>query len=185
MFNHTVGIRPQTGFSDAAIFQVGFIVHTGGVKPGKEWLTGFYLTFHKVVVGGKRLFVNRTHTFHGQRTGIFNLAVSGALNHAAWAKFFTESRVFRIVRVLRFFFSVQVVQVAEKLIKTVCGRQELIAIAKVVFTKLAGGITELFKRGGNRNVFFLQTLRRARHTDFTHPGTKRHLAGNKCRTTSS
>jgi arylsulfatase A-like enzyme len=50
-----------------------------GVEPGKEWFTGFHLTRHKVVVGGQSLFIYGAHTLHGQRTGIFDLAVSGTL----------------------------------------------------------------------------------------------------------
>ena len=185
VLNHPVCIRPQTCGTNAAVFQVGFVVHTRGVEPGKERFPGFHLTFHKVVVGRQRLFVHGAHTLHGQWTGIFNLAVSGTLDHAARPERFTEGRIFRVIRVFRLFFSVQVIQVAEELIKPVRGWQELIAVAEVVFTKLTRGITQLLKRAGNRNIFFLQALRRTRHTDFTHPGTEWHLTRNESGTAGS
>ena len=53
----------------------------------------------------------------------------------------------------------------------------------MVFTKLPGGVTQLFEDVGDGRIFFLQTLRRSRHPDFTHPGTERHLAGNEGGTT--
>ncbi len=157
-------------------------MHAGGVIPGKERLIGFNLTFHKIIVGRQRLFIDRFHALGVKRAGVFNLAIGSRFDDATRAELFAEFRVFRIVRVLRFFFRIQVVEITHKLVEAMGRRQKLIPIAEVVFTKLAGGITELFENRRDGGVFFLQTLRRARHADFAHPGTKRHLAGDKGRT---
>jgi hypothetical protein len=42
--------------------------------------------------------------------------------------------IFRVIRVFRLFFGIQVIEIAKEFIETVRGRQEFIAIAKVVFT---------------------------------------------------
>ena len=51
-----------------------------------------------------------------------------------------EHHVARVVLVLGLFFGVEVVEVAEELVKTVVGRQELVLVAEVVLAELAGGI---------------------------------------------
>lgn len=102
------------------------------LNPGKEWFTGFHLTRHKVVVGGQGFFIHGAHTLHGQRTGIFDFAVSGTLNYPARAKLFAEVGIFRVIRIFRLFFGIQVIEIAKELIETMCSRQEFIAIAKVV-----------------------------------------------------
>ena len=75
------------------------------------------------------------------------------------------------------------IEVAEEFIETVRGRQEFITVAQVVFTELPSRVTQLLEDVGDGRIFFLQTLRRSRHTDFTHPGTEWHLAGNEGGTT--
>ncbi len=50
-------------------------------------------------------------------------------------------------------FGIQVIQVTEKLIKAVVGRQELVFVAQVVLAELATGITQRFEQLREGRVF--------------------------------
>ena len=67
------------------------------------------------------------------------------MQDTAGAEFLFELRVFGIIGVLRFLFGIQVIEVAKKLIESVCGGQKLIAIAEVVLAKLPRSVTEGFQ----------------------------------------
>ena len=51
----------------------------------------------------------------------------------------------RIVGVFRLFLRVQVVEIAEELVKSMRGRQELVEVAEVVLAELTGGVTQRFQ----------------------------------------
>src|SRR5262249_7159566 len=96
-----------------------------------------------------------------QRPGILDLLLShsakaridcrvvhigrNAMKNAAGAKALAEPRKIRwigIVRQLRLFLGVEVVEIAEELIETVHGWQELVAIAQMVLAELARDVTQ-------------------------------------------
>src|SRR5688572_19657944 len=58
-------------------------------------------------------------------------------------------------------------------------RQMFITIAKMVFAKLAGGVTLRFKEFGNCNISRLQSFFGTGQTYFEHTGSKSNLASNK------
>ena len=62
------------------------------------------------------------------------------MNDAARAKFFSETRIRRIVFILRLVFGVEVIQIAKEFIETVVGRQMFIEIAEMILAELAGDI---------------------------------------------
>ena len=74
------------------------------------------------------------------------------------------------------------VEIAVKLVKTVHRRQKLIAVAQVVFAKLAGAVTERLKDFGQGGVLFLEPQRRAGNADGSHAGANRVLTSNERRT---
>ena len=76
------------------------------------------------------------------------------------------------------------IEVAEKLIKTVHGRQMLIAIAEVVFTKLAGAITLGLEQFSNGGIFRFKASFGARQPHLAKTGAEDALAGDERRTTS-
>jgi hypothetical protein len=51
----------------------------------------------------------------------------------------------RVVGVFRLFLRVQVVEIAEELVKSMRGRQELVEVAEMVLPKLTGGVTQRFQ----------------------------------------
>ena len=52
--------------------------------------------------------------------------------------FLANSGLFRIVFAFRLFLGVQVIEIAEEFVEAVHGRQELVAITKMVLSELAG-----------------------------------------------
>ena len=74
------------------------------------------------------------------------------MQHAARAEEFLELGVFGVVRILRLFFGVQVVEVAKELVEAVDARQKFVPVAEMVLTKLRGGVTEWLKRLCNAQI---------------------------------
>jgi hypothetical protein len=63
----------------------------------------------------------------------------------------------RIVRVLRVFLRVEVIEVAEELVEAVHRRQESIQIAEVVLAELASRVAEWLEQLRDRGVLVLQS----------------------------
>jgi len=64
------------------------------------------------------------------------------VQHASGPKSRKERGILGIVGQFRFFFRVQVIEIAEELVKSMHGRQKFIPIAQMVFAKLTGGVAE-------------------------------------------
>ena len=71
------------------------------------------------------------------------------MDDPARAKPFLELRTFRVIRVLGFLFRIQVVGVAEELVKSVIGRQGLVPVAEMVLAELPGDVTEWLEQSGD------------------------------------
>jgi len=93
-----------------------------------------------------------------------------------------EGRVFRVVRQLRLFLGVEVVQVAVEFVEAVDGRQELVPVAEVVLAELPGGVAERLEQPGDRRIFLTDAQRRAGEADLGEPGSQAVLAGDEGRT---
>src|SRR5262249_1406137 len=76
-----------------------------------------------------------------------------ALQDAARTEFFPKFGVLRIVRVLRLFLGVQMIEVAEELVETMHGGEVLVPVTKMVLTELPGGVAEAFQEFGDCRVF--------------------------------
>src|SRR5215472_17826898 len=101
------------------------------------------------------------------------------MQHAPGPEFLLELGVLGIVRTLRLLLSVQVIEVAEELVKAVDGRQKLIAIAEVVLAELAGGVAQGLQELGDGGIFRLQTELRAGKSYLGEAGADRRLAGDE------
>ncbi len=95
--------------------------------------------------------------------------------------FFLKGRIFRIIFIFRFFFCVQVIQVAEELIKTVCRRQEFIFIAQVILPELTSSISQGFRNSAMVGSSFCNPTSAPGKPTLVNPVRKATLAGNKCR----
>ena len=54
---------------------------------------------------------------------------------------------------LRLVLGIEMIEVAEKLVEAVYGRQEFVSVAKVVLAELAGGVALWLEQFGNRRIF--------------------------------
>ena len=114
----------------------------------------------------RKLLVDSLHPLAGQGARILYFAVSKGVNHAARRKALTKGGVLGIEIGLRLLFRIEVIEVAQKLIKSMVGRQELILVAKMVLAKLACGVTQRLENLGNGRILRLQADLRTRHTHF-------------------
>src|SRR4051812_18980221 len=154
-------------------------MHSGRVEPDEERTLvgdGFVDELGRRVID---LEVDRRHPITTQRAGILDplpaVAVRPRVDDAARPKLTPEFRVARIVVRVRLFLRVEVVKVTKELVKAVHGRKMLVAIAKMVLAKLAGGIAERLQQVGYSRRPIWYPLRRAGHADRQHPCPERML----------
>ena len=105
------------------------------------------------------------------------------LDHAAWTEFLFELGVLRIIRALRLFFGVEVVEVAQELVEAVVGRQHLVEIAQMVLAELTGHVAMVLEQFGKSRVLLRETFLCARQADLQQAGSKRALTGEERRPT--
>ena len=127
-------------------------MHSGGVDPGEKRFVYLTSPTHEVFGSSQELLVHCFHAFFGQRTCIYthlvtpgpesriffgSVLVCGlALEYTA-RQYLLAHRASWVICLFRFFFDVQVIEIAEELVETMYGRKELVAIAKVVLAELA------------------------------------------------
>jgi len=140
VFDHTVGVFILSGDATQFLLYMGAEVHAGTTPPHKPGLAGLVLFFDEVDSGIGGLVIDGLHALLGQRAGILDLAASRAVDHATRTELFEELRILRIILILWFLFGVQMVEIAEKFIETMIGRQHLIPITEVVFAELTCGV---------------------------------------------
>src|ERR1041385_7466651 len=110
---------------------------------------------------------------------VLDLAVSRRLDDAARPEPFAEFRILRVEPVLRILLGIEVVKVAEELIKAVIGRQVLVAVAQMVLAELAGRVAERLEQFGERRVARLQADGRAGDADLGQTGAQLALPCNE------
>ncbi len=91
--------------------------------------------------GVGELLVGCFHALAGQGPSVFNFAVGIGVNNPPRSEALAKFRVLGIKIGFGFFFSIQVIQIAKKLVKAMIAGQKLILVAQMVLAKLAGGIT--------------------------------------------
>ena len=175
--------------------EMGDDVHAGRVEPDEEGLVvGFGLIYE--LQGEIADFV--VHGFHAlgiKCAGVLDLLLADlaparhlgrvvhvgrpGMNHVARAD--DVQQILGVVGMRRVFHRVQVVQVAEELVEAVDGGQEFIEVAEVILAELAGGVAQLFERGGNRAGFGRDANLGARLADGGHAGANGQLAHDEVR----
>lgn len=133
-------------------------MHVGEVAPDEEPLARGVLALYVIDCGVSDLVIDGHHPLLVQRPGVLDglladrsvLRVVGlggylggglALEHTSWMRQRVEERelvLVRIVLLLRFFLGVEVIRVAEELVKPVHSRQVLVQVAEVVLAELPG-----------------------------------------------
>jgi hypothetical protein len=87
--------------------------------------------------------------------------------------------------VLGILFGVQVVEVPEELVEAVRGRQELVAVPKMVLAELPGRVAHRLEQLRRGHVARLQADGCARHADLRKAGAQRGLSGDEARAAGS
>src|SRR5690349_21124297 len=104
------------------------------------------------------------------------------MDDTPWAESFLVMREVGfggIVVLLRFFFGIEVIQIAVELVEPVNGWQELIEVAKVVLAELARGVALLLEEGGDRYRLVLEAHLRAWNTHLGHAGAVHTLPSDE------
>ena len=170
-------------------------MHAARIEPDEKRLLVAICAIDEVRRSGKEFLVDRLHALLGERSGVFALLfapgaetgiVAGrvggdcdALHHAARTELRLERWIFRIVGVLRFVLSIQMIEIAEELIEAVYGRQEFVAVAEMVLAELSGRVSLRLQKFGDRRVFSGQPFLRPRQAHFQKPCPQRTLSGDE------
>ncbi len=95
-----------------------------------------------------------------------------------------ELRSLRIVRIIRFFHGVEVVENAIEFVEAMHRGKVFIAVTKVVLADLRCCITVRLEQFGDRRILVLQTLLGGGHPYFQQTGAERRLSQDKRGTSS-
>jgi hypothetical protein len=176
-------------------------MHARGVHVTEPGSTFLGLSLHEVEGRPHKLLVHCFHTLARKRTSVLNnlfadLAVFWidglvvfvgrlAPEDTARAKLLAKLWILGIVRIFGFFLGVEVIEIAEELIETMHCWQMLVAVAKMVLAKLAGGVAEVLQELCNRRILGTKAQRRSRHTNLRQTGPDWCLARDEGSPSSS
>ena len=172
---------------------VGAEVHMGGVEPHEEGLSGSHRITDEALGLHQEFIIGRLHALARERAGALDplaaVAVGPAVQHAAGSEALAEVGELRIVfsgviAQFRFFFGVEVVEVAEELVEAVHRRQMLVAIAEMVLAELAGAVALGLEQLGDGGIFSLEALFSTRQAHLGETGAIHALAGDEGGTAS-
>src|SRR5215211_7740647 len=167
-----------------------------GLNQTKNGFRSRFARSMKVDRGLEELLIDRLHALLGERPGVLALLLApgaealivarrvggggDAFENAAWTELRAESRILRIVRMLGLILGVEVIEVAEKLVEAMHGRQELVAVAEMVLAELSGRVALRLEQLGNRRVLRRQSLLGPGQSHFQEAGAQRTLPGDEC-----
>jgi len=176
VFHHAIGIEPDPGPALRFLLQPRPDVHARRAHPDEERLVRFVGAVNEIQARGREFFIRRLHPLAGQRPGILDAAVGIGVDHAARSELLAELRVLRVIVGFRLFLGVQVIEVAEELVKAVGRRQMLVAVAQVVLAELPGGVALLLQQVGDRGRPIGSAVVAAGHADGQQAGPEGMLA---------
>ena len=79
----------------------------------------------------------------------------------------------------RLVLGIQVIEIAEELVEAVHGRQEIVAVAEMVFAELPGRVALRLQQFGDGRILLRQAFLCCGKSDFQEPGPQRTLPGDK------
>src|SRR5215472_7852912 len=136
-------------------------MHPRGVPPDEKRSVRFVSAVDEVQGSLQEFLINGLHAFDREWAGVLDflsaIGFGPAMEHTPGSKFLFELGIFGIVRIPGLLLGVEVVEVAEELVKAMDRGQVLVAIAEVVFAELAGGVSQRLEEFGDRRIFRLQT----------------------------
>ena len=154
-------------------------VHSCGIPPDEERLVGLVGLSDELLGTDRHLFVDGLHSLLRQRTGVLDATVGERVDDTSGTESIAELRILRIVRVLRFILSAEVVQVAVELVKPMVRREVLILVTEVVLAELSCSVTKRLEHLRDRRVLRLESKVRPWHTDLRQPCPHSILTGDE------
>src|SRR6476619_3766324 len=158
MLEHAVEIFADAATSAHLWADMRVEMHPGSVPPQEERALGRHLALHEVNRRIHGLVVDRLHAFDGKRTGVLDVLLANLAparidslivdvggkrsDHAPRTELRLERWILRIIGIFWLFLGVQVIEIAEKLVEAMHGRQELVAVAEMVLAELPCGVAE-------------------------------------------
>jgi hypothetical protein len=143
-------------------------MHPAWIEPHKEGLLVAVCPIDEIRRSCQEFLVDCFHALFGERTSIFALLLTpgtepgivarrvgrdcSALHHATRPKLRLERWILRIVRIFRFIFGIQMIEVAEELVETMHGGQEFIAIPEMILAELSGRVSLWLQKLGDGGV---------------------------------
>src|SRR6266699_330807 len=151
-------------------------MHAGGIEIAEPRRIGPVLAVDEVERSVEELLVHRLHARGVERAGVFDGLLAdpavGRINGwiVAIARLALENSARPELRAETLFLRIKVVEVAEEFVEAVHGRQELIAVAKMVLAELSGGVAERLERFRHTHVLNAQANVRPRQSDLGEAG---------------
>ena len=187
--HHVVIFRlPAAAAAHILRARVGAEVHVGGVEPHEEGLPRRHRIADEALGFGHKFIIGGFHPLAGERSGALDplgaIAIGPAMQHTAGGEALAEIGKLGIILLgviaqFRLFLGIEVVEVAEELIKAVHRRQMLVAIAEVVLAELARAVALGLEQLGDGGVFILEALLGPRQAHLAEPGAVDALAGDE------
>ena len=153
--------------------RMGPEMHSSRVEPDEKGFVVLGGALNKLLRTVEKLEIDRLHAFFIERAGIGHATVGKAVHNPSGSKALTKGGVLGVVRILRLLLGIQVVEVAEELVKPVLGGQKLIAVTEMVLAKLPRGIALFFEERGEGHILRPDAQISARHTDLGQTGANR------------
>ena len=165
-----------SGLTANAVFEVEEHMQSGGAVPKEKRLLVLRLAVEEIERFRHDLIVERLHSLRGQRAFVLRRTIGSAGNNSTRVELLAELRISRAIGIFKVFIAVEMVEVAEVLVEAMPVRQVLFQIAKMILAKLSSGVALCLQDLGERDVFLLQSGRRARRADRCQAGANRKLA---------
>ena len=165
---------------------MGAEVHMGGVEPHEEGFAGGHRIADETLGFGHELLIGRFHPLLGERTSVLDalaaVAIGPAMQHTAGTVVLAEVGEILwlgVIAQLRLLFRIEVVEVAEKLVKAVHRRQMLIAVTEMVLAELAGAVAERLQQRRDGGVLGAKAQWSPRQPHLAQAGAEHALAADE------
>src|SRR5262249_50528961 len=151
-----IGGLPPPGLPPALFLGMREQTHVRRIEPDEEWPFGIMLALDEALGRRDKFVIARFHALFRERSRILDLLLAGAApapllrrvvfvrrpgtDHATRTIILSKIGkilVRRIVGHFRLFFGIEVIEISEKLVKAVIGRQHVIEITEMVLSELS------------------------------------------------
>ena len=172
-------------------------MHARRVEVAEPRRVGLVLAVDEIDRRADEFLVHRLHPFGVERPGVFDhlladapvggidgriVGVAGfAFEYAARPELGPEPRILGVIRVLRLFLGVEMIEIAEEFVEAVYGRQIFVAVAEMVLAELPGGVAERLQGFRDAHVFGVKSDVRAGQPDLGQARSDRRLPGDEGR----